>query len=373
MAEGNLTPLDVIKGKLTNIVVPVVDKTLSMEGQAADAKAVGDALDGLIFPEGVTGELKDLRFDLDNHTHTAAEVGARPNTWMPSATQVGALPIAGGTLTGNLYSSTDGVGSAFFFGQNNIARFGAKKADGSLSRNVTLSAEAEYAKCLMLGNDYIYHTGNKPTAKDVGALSLCYASFNAMVTDLGLSLTSATTAELFNALPQKATIIFYASNSQITDLPATNGVLEVIKGPSDANHRYVLFHGVDGNLYHYKFHSSNTTNNGWTNLTNYLSLTGGTISGDVYFGGGYGKVIADSTQLQMEARNGVGDTANRRLFNVRNSSTRTLETALTITDVANGKIATHFVYHSANITCGTSDLTAGTSALTTGCIYQMYE
>ena len=33
---------------------------------------------------------------------TAADVDARPDTWMPSASDVGALPISGGTLTGNL-------------------------------------------------------------------------------------------------------------------------------------------------------------------------------------------------------------------------------------------------------------------------------
>lgn len=33
---------------------------------------------------------------------SASDVGARPNTWTPSASDVGALPISGGTLTGNL-------------------------------------------------------------------------------------------------------------------------------------------------------------------------------------------------------------------------------------------------------------------------------
>lgn len=33
---------------------------------------------------------------------TASQAGARPSTWMPTASDVGALPISGGTLTGNL-------------------------------------------------------------------------------------------------------------------------------------------------------------------------------------------------------------------------------------------------------------------------------
>lgn len=34
--------------------------------------------------------------------YTAAQVGARPDTWTPNATEVGALPITGGTMTGAL-------------------------------------------------------------------------------------------------------------------------------------------------------------------------------------------------------------------------------------------------------------------------------
>ena len=40
--------------------------------------------------------------------YTASEVGARPNTWTPSAAEVGALPLAGGTLLGTLdFSKSD--------------------------------------------------------------------------------------------------------------------------------------------------------------------------------------------------------------------------------------------------------------------------
>lgn len=39
-----------------------------------------------------TAELDSVKNDLANHTHTASDVGARPSTWMPSASDVGALP-----------------------------------------------------------------------------------------------------------------------------------------------------------------------------------------------------------------------------------------------------------------------------------------
>lgn len=41
-------------------------------------------------------------------TLTAAQVGARPNTWMPTAAEVGAFPATGGKLTGSL-NVNDGV------------------------------------------------------------------------------------------------------------------------------------------------------------------------------------------------------------------------------------------------------------------------
>lgn len=37
-----------------------------------------------------------------NISLAAADVGARPSNWIPTASEVGAIPISGGTLTGNL-------------------------------------------------------------------------------------------------------------------------------------------------------------------------------------------------------------------------------------------------------------------------------
>lgn len=41
---------------------------------------------------GITQDLADARYAGINHTHTAAQVGARPDTWTPTATDVGARP-----------------------------------------------------------------------------------------------------------------------------------------------------------------------------------------------------------------------------------------------------------------------------------------
>lgn len=53
---------------------------------------------------------------MENHPITPSSIGARPDSWMPTAEQVGALPITGGDLTGrlgvgdkvNIYTDTEG-------------------------------------------------------------------------------------------------------------------------------------------------------------------------------------------------------------------------------------------------------------------------
>ena len=61
-----------------------LDKSLTEEGRAADSKAVGDAIKSL------TAE--DVGARPDTWVPTAYEVGARPSDWMPTAAQVGARP-----------------------------------------------------------------------------------------------------------------------------------------------------------------------------------------------------------------------------------------------------------------------------------------
>jgi hypothetical protein len=92
-----------------------VDTTLSVSGSAADAKTTGkvisdvnNELDGHRTngnnPHGVTAEqvgarpntwmptAAEVKARPETWTPTAAEVGARPDTWMPTASQVGARP-----------------------------------------------------------------------------------------------------------------------------------------------------------------------------------------------------------------------------------------------------------------------------------------
>lgn len=71
-----------------------VDTTLTKEGDAADAKATGDAIKVVDERIGKVDErIGKHESDFENpHKVTASQVGARPDTWMPTASQVGARP-----------------------------------------------------------------------------------------------------------------------------------------------------------------------------------------------------------------------------------------------------------------------------------------
>ena len=96
-----------------------IDTTLSISGQAADAKVTGDSIKALQKtneetvnthvankknPHGVTAEqvgarpsdwmptAEEVKARPDTWMPTAEDVGARPNTWMPTASEVGARP-----------------------------------------------------------------------------------------------------------------------------------------------------------------------------------------------------------------------------------------------------------------------------------------
>ena len=99
---------------VNNLVTNVANKPLS----AAQGVALKALIDAITVPTKVSQLENDSKY-LTGYTetdpnvpawakapnkpsYTADEVGARPNTWTPSAADVGALPISGGTMTGEL-------------------------------------------------------------------------------------------------------------------------------------------------------------------------------------------------------------------------------------------------------------------------------
>lgn len=72
---------------------------------------------------GITQDLADARYAGINHTHTAAQVGARPDTWMPTAADVGAAPSS---HTSETVSTESGVHGLRYYSE----KLQAKDANG---------------------------------------------------------------------------------------------------------------------------------------------------------------------------------------------------------------------------------------------------
>ena len=126
----NLTPKQTIKGTVAETQslrgsmkdIPSLDNTLTKEGYAADAKAVGEVLESKApishtedkgNPHGVTASQVGAR--PDTWMPSASEIGARPDDWMPTAEQVGAVPISrtvnGKSLGGDISLTASDVGA----------------------------------------------------------------------------------------------------------------------------------------------------------------------------------------------------------------------------------------------------------------------
>ena len=163
----------------------------------------------------------------------------------------------------------------------------ADKVMNELVTNSALTTQlANYVTKAMMSNVQVNDNNHVPTSgliygmnQDIAELSSdmlkhSYPSLASVITALGKTFSNGTTAQLFNALDQGTSITFYSDNSHISDLPAINGILRLVKGPSNDNQRYVLFHAVNGTLWYYKFHSDNTTNNGWNQVISNADLDG---------------------------------------------------------------------------------------------------
>ena len=154
----------------------------------------------------------DIREELENHTHTAedvagvaaeghkhtaADVGARPDTWMPTAADVGAVSKSGDTMTGNLY--IERTWPSLFVKDTTTGRLGIiqgnsssgalniyAQKDNSNRTNLTLAPETQSNSGLLTltktvagstASYNVYHTGNKPTAADIGAAGIATGTY----------------------------------------------------------------------------------------------------------------------------------------------------------------------------------------------------
>ena len=134
--KGTISGEQSVKGTMKEMLS--LDNTLTKESYAADAKATGEAIskaltdantytdthtrpntwmptandvgavptsttvNGKALSSNISLSAQDVGARPDTWTPTAADVGARPNTWTPSASDVGALPLGGGVMHGNV-------------------------------------------------------------------------------------------------------------------------------------------------------------------------------------------------------------------------------------------------------------------------------
>lgn len=77
-----------------------------------------------------------------------------------------------------------------------------------------------------------------------------------------------------------------------------------------------------------------TVNSGWNGWNiNFLPLKGGILNGEVYINGGYARFVSDNKTLQLETRNGINNTSNRRMLYFRNSSYKDITESLVLGDM----------------------------------------
>ena len=108
------------------------------------------------------------------------------------------------------------------------------------------------------------------------------------------------------------------------------------------------------NLYKHEYHnvrSNSATCLGWHEK--YLPLDGSVpMSTDLFVANGYARVSGHGDHAQLEARNVVGNTANRRTLVVRNSlhgNAPTVKTALVLQEIIGGVVTTYDVLHTGNM------------------------
>lgn len=172
---GNLTMFDDNGNILDAGVVPGEGGDISSEAAGnveGDAPTIDPAVQAAI----------NVHANNKNNPHgvTAEQVGARPNTWTPTAQEVGALPLTGGTLSGDIYTK-NGYGrittSDTVFQteiRNTIGNTNDRRlitlnnsASKSLSDAVALVDVVDGA----VKGYNLYGEHNKPTANDVGTVN----------------------------------------------------------------------------------------------------------------------------------------------------------------------------------------------------------
>ena len=245
-----------------------------------------------------------------------------------SAADVGALPITGGTLTGNtsiaktnpvmIITDTADNGGATRIGNSEKATYIHSldvAGDVTNRRQITIcpaSKESDIANAVRLievsggkviANHQLIHTGNKNliSPSDIGALKV-YTN----ITDLGLTEADATAEQIALVMSDNSMLLHNASDtasSSALGLPVNWGLLRVIKRHSS----YVEFDYISGSATwsaYYNHGSSGTKWFGWvkTATTDYaVNKAGDIMTGSLTVKRAWGNVAIEDPNLGRKA------------------------------------------------------------------------
>lgn len=214
-------------------------------------------------------------------------------------------------------------------------------------------------------NKVVYHTGNKPTAADVGALKL-YGSFE----ELGLTEATATVEGIVNAMVNGSMLMVNCSTAGVTSglLPSSHGLLTVER----RNNYFTSFEYRNGSgFWRGYYNAASGSGIYWSDwkmiaTTDYaVNKAGDTMTGALTL-----------PSLQCTALTTPTKIGRYLDFHYTDQATRTAR--LMVAGDGSGfivnipSVGDYTMLHTGNVTAGTTDITAG-SALATGSFYDVYE
>lgn len=134
---------------------------------------------------------KELKFNNNKVYHAGDK---------PTPSEIGAFPVTGGTINGNVYAKGDAV-----IDGDLTAYYGTTNLDSLYVHNVANFEDDVCIKdgqSMYIGQDEVYHPGNKPTASEIGAAASNhthnYATINDSTTATGTAWSSSKTLQEIN-------------------------------------------------------------------------------------------------------------------------------------------------------------------------------
>ena len=274
--------------------------------------------------------------------------------------------------------------------------------DNAVNERITVADELIEEMSYVIGGNHAGDTNNPhkvtaaqvgarpdtwmPTASDVGAATAAdhniytYSNLN----QLGLTVGSETIDDIVAKLPNSSELLITVGTANnVSIYPNSYGSLHVIK-TSDSRTRFNFYSKGDLKWYcgYYDASISSAPWSGWdlqfskdkpptASDVGALPLTGGTLSGGLLnLNNGTARWSANADQMWLMSYN---DANNFRSLYLNSPNKSGWEKALEMYGKTGGTEYTRTVYHTGNITNGTSALTASSSSLATGNIYLQYE